>query len=233
MAEKGGYGTNTTIIPLDSSNSVYRPKGIINAISEIQQFYVIESHGQEIPSEFLTLEGSLDLFKIGMRSGFNEGLFILLLFPVFSFYLLPFVVDSSDLVVKRVVLLIPFLPLVINTILCIYLSRYYIGNITRKAINSLFIGRCLTLLLKGFLIYVLYQLLFQLSKPEYVWKVASNFHDPERVYYGYLSILPNMVPVATETVAGMYCAAIGPYIAACLLDCWRQRAKKKNMEKIK
>ena len=96
MAGKDDYSTNTTIIPLGGSGS-YRPRNIISAISEIQQFYVIESQGQNIPSEFLTLEGSLDLFKIGMRSGFNEGLFIVLLFPVFSFYLLPFVRNPASL----------------------------------------------------------------------------------------------------------------------------------------
>lgn len=232
MAEKGGYGTNTTIIPLGDKGGGYRPRTIISAVSEIQQFYVIESQGQDIPSDFLTLEGSLDLFKIGVRSGFNEGLFIMLLFPLFSFYLLPFVIDTSDLLVRGMVSLVPYLALVINTLLCIYISRYYVGNITRRAINSLFIGRGLTLLLKGFLIYVIYQLLFRLSTAEYVWAVARKFSNPEKVYYGYLSILPELVPLATETAIGMCLAAIGPYIAAYLLDCWRQRKKTKNMRKI-
>lgn len=232
MPEKGDYRTNTTIIPLGESGRGYRPRNIISAISEIQQFYVIESQGQNIPSEFLTLEGSLDLFKIGMRSGFNEGLFIMLLFPVFSFYLLPFVIDTSDLLVRVMVSLVPYLALVINTFLCIYIGRYYVGNITRRAINSLFIGRGMILLLKGFLIYVLYQLLFRLSTPEYVWAAAQKFSNPERVYYGYLSILPQLVPLATETAIGMCFAAVGPYITAYLLDRWRQRKARKNLEKI-
>ena len=127
---------------------------------------------------------------------------------------------------------VPYLPLVINTLLCVYIGQYYVGNITRRAINSLFIGRGVTLLLKGFLIYVLYQLLFRLSRPEYVWEIAKRFHNPERVYNGYLSILPRLIPLATETVIWMCCAAIGPYIVAYLIDRWRQHKKKRNLARI-
>ena len=231
---QGDYNTNTTIIPLGGNNTGgFRPRSIISAISEIQQCYVIESQGQDIPAEFLTLEGSLDLFKIGMRSGFKEGLFIILLFPVFSFYLLPFVLDTSDPFMQVVMNIVPYLPLVINTILCIYISRYYVGNITRRAINSLFIGRGVILLLKGFLIYVVYQIIFRLSTPEYVWAVAEHFGNPEKIYYGYLSIVPKLVPLATEIAILMCFAAIVPYGAAFLLDQWRQYKTRKNISKVK
>lgn len=232
MSGKGDYGPNTTIIPVGGGGG-YRPRNIISAISEIQQFYVIESQGQDIPSEFLTLEGSLDLFKIGMRSGFNEGLFVVLLFPVFSFYLLPFVIDTSDPFVKVTVTSVPYLALVINTVLCVYIGRYYIGNITRRAINSLFIGRGMILLLKGFFIYVVYQVIYKLSTPEYVWVVAQKFSNPEKIYYGYLSVLPKLVPLATETALGMCFAAIIPYLVSYLLDRWRQYQIKKNLTQLK
>lgn len=231
MSARGDYSTNTTIIPFGESGG-YRPRNLISAISEIQQFYVIESQGQDIPAEFLTLEGSLGLFKIGMRSGFGEGLVIILLFPVFSFYLLPFVFDTSDSFVKAMVALVPYLALVINTLLCVYISRYYVGNITRRAINSLFIGRGVVLLLKGFLVYVVYQVVFKLSTPEYVWALAQRFSRPERIYYGYLEILPRLVPLATETAVGMCCAALLPYLAAYVLDRWRQHRVKKNLQQI-
>lgn len=71
------YSPNATIITTGGGSGAPRPRNIINAISEIQQFYVIESQGQEIPAEFLTLEGALDFFKIGATSGFKEGLFLI------------------------------------------------------------------------------------------------------------------------------------------------------------
>ena len=228
---KGDYGTNTTIIPMEAG-SRYRPRNLITAISEIQQYFVIESNGQEIPAEFFTLEGSLDLFRIGIRSGFNEGLIVILLFPIFSFYLLPFVFKTPDLLLNIIIGSIPYLALVINTILCMYISQYYVGNITRRAINSLFIGRGTMLLLKAVLIYVFYQVLYKLSTPEYVWAAVQRFGNAENLYNGYFSILPKVIPISTEIAVFMAVAAIIPYGTVYVLDVLRQRRIKNNNRAI-
>jgi len=113
----GDYSPNATIITTGNGGGIPRPKNIINAISDIQQFYVIEQQGQDIPAEFLTLEGSLDFFCIGIKSGLNEGVFLLLLFPVFSFYLLPFVLKSPDSSTNMIFGSVPYLQVLINTLL--------------------------------------------------------------------------------------------------------------------
>ena len=156
-----------------------------------------------------------------------------MLFPVFHFYLFPFVFRQLDLFSRITFGCIPYIVLLINTAMCCYISRYYVGNITRRAINSLFIGRGVILLLKGFLIYVFYQILFKLSTPDYVWAVAQKFSNPEKLYYGYMEIVPRLVPLATEIAIGMCLAAIAPYIVAYLLDRWRQHKALTNMKKIK
>jgi len=227
------YSPNATIITSGGSNGAPRPRNIISAISEIQQFYVIERQGQNIPAEFLTLENSLDLFRIGAVSGFKEGLFLILLFPVFSFYLLPFVLHSRDQLITVVMNSIPYLPVAINTLLCIYLSRYYIGNITRKAINSLFAGRASLLLAKSFIVYVLYFLLAKLSTPERVWLVARHFGaNAEKIYSGYLEMLPHIVPIAVHCAIFILIAAVFPYGTAYLLDLWRRYKIKQNAQII-
>ncbi len=50
---RGQNDTNAQIITTGSGR-IYRPRNLLNAISEVQQFYVIESKGQDIPGEFLT-----------------------------------------------------------------------------------------------------------------------------------------------------------------------------------
>ena len=226
------YSPNATIITTGGGVAP-RPKNIITAISEIQQFYVIESQGQEIPAEFLTLEGSLDFFRIGATSGFKEGLFLILLFPVFSFYLLPFVLNSPDLTIKIIMNSVPYLPVAINTLLCSYISRYYVGNITRKAINSLFVGRASLLLVKSFFVYVFYYLLSELSTPERVWTVAQHFGiNSERFYFGYLEMLPHIVPIAVHCSIFILVAAVFPYGSVYILDLWRRHKIKKNEQII-
>ena len=58
---KGQNDTNAQIITTDSGR-IYRPKNLLNAISEVQQFFVIESKGQNIPVNFLLWSG-LSIFS--------------------------------------------------------------------------------------------------------------------------------------------------------------------------
>lgn len=229
---RNDYSPNATIITTGGSGPSPRPKGLISAISEIQQFYVIEEQGQEIPAEFLTLEGSLDFFRIGAVSGFKEGLFLILLFPLFSFYLLPFVFKTPDLFLSTTLNAIPYFPVIINTLLCIYISRYYVGNLTRKAINSLFVGRAILLVAKAGFIYIAWYMLFQLSTPERVWAVAGHFNNPEQVYTNYLEILPHMMPVAEHCSLIILISSIVPYGSVYVLDHWRQYKTRKNQQII-
>jgi len=231
-AARNDYSPNATIITTGGNNNVYRPRGLISAISEIQQFYVIEGQGQEIPAEFLTLEGSLDFFRIGAVSGFKEGLFLILLFPVFSFYLLPFVFKTPDLFLTITLNMIPYFPVIINTLLCIYISRYYVGNLTRKAVNSLFVGRATLLVAKAGFIYIAWYMLFQLSTPERVWAVAGHFNNPEQIYTDYLTILPHMMPVVIHCSLIILVSSIVPYGSVYVLDHWRRYKIRKNQEII-
>jgi hypothetical protein len=229
---KGQNDTNAQIITTDSGR-IYKPKNLLNAISEVQQFFVIESKGQNIPSEFLTLERTLDFFKIGLKSGFHEGFALVLLFPVFHFYLFPFVFKKLDLFSYFIFGSIPYLVLLVNTAMCCYISRYYVGNITRKAINSLLVGRAISLLLKAFLIYVLYLLLYRLSTPENVWKLAQQFGArAQDIYVGFFEVKPHLRPVANKTAVLMVTAAVFPYGSVYFLDLLHRYRVKKNKKSI-
>ena len=229
---KGQNDTNAQIITADSGR-IYRPKNLLSAISEIQQFFVIESKGQNIPPEFLTLERSIDFFKIGLKSGFHEGFVLVLLFPVFHFYLFPFVFKQLDIFSHFIFSGIPYLVLLVNTAMCCYISRYYVGNITRKAINSLLVGRAMSLLLKAFLLYVVYLVLYRISAPENIWKLAQHFGTKAQdIYTGFFEVKPHLMPVATETASLMLVAAIFPYGSVYFLDLWHRHQVKKNKKII-
>lgn len=224
--------TNTPIITTDSGR-YYRPKNLLNAVSEIQQFYVIEGKGQNIPAEFLTLERTLDFFRIGVTSGFHEGAALVFLFPFFYFYLFPFVLRQLDIFSYILFGCVPYLVLIVNTLMCCYISRYYVGNITRKSINSLLLGRAMSLLLKAFLLYVMYLIIFRMSTPVNVWKVSQLFGSrAERIYSGYLEIKPELLPLATESAVLMVVAAIIPYGSVYLLDLWNRYKIRRNAKII-
>ena len=228
----GSYSPNSTFINTNSG-PVEKPKSILSVISEIQQFYMIEKMGQELPAEFLTLEGSLGFFNIGAKSGLTEGLFLLLLLPAVDFYVMPFVLKSPGLLIKIMFGSIPYLPVIANTFLCAFISRYFIGIITRKAINSFFTGRMLILVAKSFMIYVFYTLLTGLSTPERVWSLAQHANkNAEAIYYGYMSTLPHIMPVATRCSMFVLVAAILPYGSVFFMDMWRRNNIKRNYTRI-
>jgi len=231
------YSPNAAVINTGGSGGSSRlqqdTKDILDAISDIQQFYVIEEMGQEIPGEFLTLKGSLSYFKIGAKSGMIEGLMLALLLPVVEFYLMPFILKSPGLFLKIMFGFIPYMPVIINTFLCAYVGRYYVGNITRKAINSLFSGRMMVLIAKSFMVYVFYKILTGLSTPERIWSLAQHANkNAEAIDIGYMTMLPHIMPVATRCSILILVAAILPYGSVFIIDQWRRSKIKRNHARI-
>ena len=228
----GSYSPNATFINTDSRQYV-KPRSIINVISDIQHYCMAEKLGKALPAEFLTLENSLGFFGVGAKSGLTEGLFLLLLLPAVEFYLVPFVLKSPSLFLKTMFGSFPFLPVIANTFLCAYISQYFVGVVTRKAINAFFTGRMLVLVVKSFIIYVFYTLLTGLSTPERVWQLAQySSKNAEAIYYGYMTMLPNIMPIATRCSLFVLIAAILPYGSVFLMDMWRRSKIKRNHARI-
>jgi hypothetical protein len=228
----GSYSPNATFINTDNRQYV-KPRSIINVISDIQHYCMAEKMGKDLPAEYLTLENSLGFFGVGAKSGLTEGLFLLLLLPAVDFYLVPFVLKSPSLFLKTMFGSFPFLPVIANTFLCAYISRYFVGVVTRKAINSFFTGRMLVLIFKSFMIYVFYTLLTGLSTPERVWQLAQySTKNGEAIYYGYMTMLPNIMPIATRCSLLVMVAAILPYGIVFLMDMWRRSKIKRNHARI-
>jgi hypothetical protein len=228
----GSYSPNATFINTDNRQYV-KPRSIINVISDIQHYCMAEKLGKALPAEYLTLENSLGFFGVGAKSGLTEGLFLLLLLPAVDFYLVPFVLKSPSLFLKTMIGSFPFLPVIANTFLCAYISQYFVGVVTRKAINAFFTGRMLVLIFKSFMIYIFYTLLTGLSTPERVWQLAQYSNkNAEAIYYGYMTMLPNIMPIATRCSLLVMVAAILPYGIVFLMDMWRRSKIKRNHARI-
>ena len=81
--------------------------------------------------------------------------------------------------------------------------------------------------------YVIYLVLFRLSTPENIGRLASQFgakaHD---IYHGFFAIKPHLVPLATKSSLLMVLAAVFPYGSVYLLDCWHRHRVKRNIQRI-
>ena len=96
MANKettGNPGIGGDIVPVGQSRSSTQSifGNIIDAISQIQQFAVIERSGQDIPDDFLTIRGKLNFFNMGFGNGFIEGI----LFALLTAFTLPIMSDDG------------------------------------------------------------------------------------------------------------------------------------------
>lgn len=182
----------TTII--GGSRSVPLPKNMIDAVSQIQQYYTLEKEGTAIPADFLTLEGTLDLWGIGFKTSVKNGLFsaLISLFMIGVFYkYIPIFGNFNPSLYDKIWAVITNYSLTIcHALFLSYVTRYYIGDITKTAIKNLFYGIILGSFIITTVIFVFYHTLYYLVLTDK--NVASvllsikgliNFTTLERIYY--------------------------------------------------
>ena len=210
---RGGF------VPISSSPHA-SPRNLIDAISEIQQYHIIERTGQDIPSDFLTVRGMLTFFMVGARSGFWEGVFLGLLLPLawgVCEEVIPAFGATADLLGKCLVFLFGFgISLMMTVILGGILARYYGGNLTRKAVNSLVWGRTLSLIAKGVLIFLAFNLLVFLLSPKNVFffcEATRGFiGDPASLYSGIMGMKEPLRKSAATQLALSPALGLIPFI---------------------
>ena len=81
MSNKGGSATSD-IIPVQSIQSETRPRGIIDAISNIEYYHAQEKRGAILSSGFFTLKQQIEYFEVGFRGSFISGLITAVITPL-------------------------------------------------------------------------------------------------------------------------------------------------------
>lgn len=81
MANKGGSGTSD-IIPVQSVQAETHPRGIIDAISNIEYYHAQEKRGAILSAGFFTLKQKIEYFEVGFRGSFISGLVTAMITPI-------------------------------------------------------------------------------------------------------------------------------------------------------
>jgi len=240
-----GSGGTDVIVPFGQGPDTTRRffPHILDAISQIQQFYVIEANGQSIPSDFLTLRGQMNFFNVGFGAGFLEALFFALLMSI------SLIIISEDNIRHSIARFFPLidsnmflwtttlLPVLISGGLCSYLSKFYIGHITRKSIDSLLLGRVISMIFKGTIIFFLLIFLSSHITPKSAWTIANTLslhHYPLAVnlYYMLMKMKPILVNRAFE-ILGIFTLAIAmPFFFVWGVALARKIKAKMNQKRI-
>jgi len=211
--------------------SAPKPAGLIDAISEIQQYWVIENTGQNLPSDFLTIKGMIQFTLIGLKSGFWEGFLFAILIPLtltFSSTVLMAELNiRQDWFFQFLLYLAAFSPITFNTFLCCFLGKYYIGNLTKRAANCLMNGRSIALLFKGFIVYFVFYFLGKFLTPDkiayFVHKTDMNSDAKEKVYDICMEFVARLPEAGAFTVITAIIAASVPFLVVYWQDHYRRK----------
>ncbi|MFZ5572904.1 MAG: hypothetical protein ACOZF0_21095 [Thermodesulfobacteriota bacterium] len=235
-----GKGPNTNssiagdIVPAEQSRSSTQSifGSLIDAVSQIQQFAVIERTGQDIPDDFLTIRGKLNFFNMGFGNGFLEGI----IFALLTALSLPVISDDGlKLWVERFfplarsklfLWILTCAPIIITAGICCFLSKYRIGVLTKNAVDSLLTGRLISLGIKGVLIFFFLMVLSVHLTPATVWKAAYGLSLHKRevaevVYRIIWHIKPHLAPTAYRTLLVFCLAALTPFFSIWLVSFYR------------
>lgn len=223
--DSGKSGGSTVVT---GGGAYKKPKGLLDAISEIQQFKVIESGSNHIDSDFFSIQQRLDYYSVGSRSGMKESVFMFLIFPVFGWiipsYLNFFYGGTTGVDTQVLLLLVALLPALSYVGLCVFLANLYSGQITKMAINALLMGRSMVMAMLGFFIFFVYYMLYSLSLTKSVSHAvismffaigkATNPHLPKlRNYYDlfyYQKIRPDFLDIAVSNLIILLLSATTP-----------------------
>ena len=236
----GNPGIGGDIVPVGQTHTSTQSLfgNIIDAISQIQQFAVIERSGQDIPDDFLTIRGKLNFFNMGFGNGFIEGIVFALLtaltLPIMSDQGLSLYLENYFPLVHSKFFLwtLNCAPIIIAGGLCCFLSKYRIGILSKNAVDSLLIGRLFSMAIKGILIFVILIFLSNHLTPESTWKASfwlalQKEHVAQTIYRIIWNVHPHLVSTAYRTLLVFFIATMTPFFSIWLVSFYRKAKQQK------
>jgi len=165
-----------------------KPKSIIDAISELEQYSAV-LNDEEVPENFFTFKQKWEFFEVGFRDSFVSGILSALFTPIAMGViekLIPAFGDSSPTLFDRVFVFLLALGFSIGYALLIAgLGKYYYSNkITRTAMKNFLAGLFSGTLFKTIIAFIGFHFIyFFIFTPEKVSKVLHSLRLPENLYY--------------------------------------------------
>ena len=226
------YNIATSSLNNDSPTSSSQPKNLIQAISEIQRFYIFEKEAdKDIDKSFFTIEQVINYLRIGFFAGFLESLFFVLIMPlllnVYPSFKQYFLHQEYTMLEHLTYTVISYISIVSITIWLSSLVRYYEGTVTKRAIMYLFSGRAIAFTLKGVLFYLLLQYLsnyfYQHPKDTYIflrdlksivdWLIPlDHTYTMKDLFYYYMNyVVPSFEQISFDTLFSMLILGLVPF----------------------
>jgi len=164
------------------------PATMIDAMSEIQQFYLVESSGQPLSKDFFTMTHIMGFSKVGLNSAFRDSIVWLTLYVLagsFVYYIQEnyLVERTTQILLWQVqgsplywfIKLASFGGLFFSSVICVMTSRYYTGMTPKRAIKTLFLTRAMFLASFSVLCFVIHGVMYRYLMNDYVLKGIYDY----------------------------------------------------------
>jgi len=239
MAASGGGGRDggAPIVMKEHENE--KPKGLLDAISELQYFYTQEQNGMDLPGGLFTTKDQVIYFELGFRSTFASGLIMALLTPLSMGVLEKMIpifgsADPSAFDTFYVLLLTLFYLIGYGFFLGVGVRSFY-GEYTHSMVKNLLGGIAAAAALKVFIVFLLFHLIYIkiltqehiLSLVNYMTKYVSieKLAGPYKWLLEFRPVFLTSAWFVVITTGIWFMVLIGCYISAR-----RRNAKLKDVE---
>lgn len=163
MASGGGRDGGGAPIVMNEQESE-KPKGLLDAISELEYFYTQEKNGMDLPGGLFTTKDKVVYMELGFRSTFASGLIMALLTPL------------SVGVLERMIPIFgstnpsPFDTFYVMLLTLFYLIGYgfflgvgvrsFIGDYTHSMVKNLLLGISIAAVLKVVIVFLVFHFIY-------------------------------------------------------------------------
>lgn len=240
MSKDQGDRTANDVTPVGVSTSA-RPRSFIDVVSIIEGYFLAEKGGESLPDNLLTLKGKIIISEVGFKGAAISGIISILLtpfcvgvlqkyIPIFGSY--EFTLFDEIFAMALTVSFALGYGLIIATI-----GKYYVGNLSRRAINWLMMGLTGACALKVVIAFVLYNMLYVLVlDPDRTARFLMKFHPHvsytalNRVYTILMEFKPILLTSANFVVLTTVLMITVPWV--CILYSSKKTKKLIEREEI-
>ncbi len=221
MSHKDGDKSND-ITPIGVGGSI-RPKSFIDVVSIVQNYFLAEKHGNDLPENLLTLKGKIVISEVGFKGAFVSGLISILLTPFFVgviercvpiFGSYEFTLFDQAFAVALALSFAMGYSLILASI-----GRYYIGKLSKRAINWLMAGLTVAGILKIVIAFVFYNTLYASVLDEsrvsrfLLWFYPQvSYQSLNRIYRFLMSVKPVLLTSASFVVLTTFLMITIPWL---------------------
>ena len=181
MSRSSGSNNTPDMMPIPQGSEIH-PRGLLEAISYIDQNFANELGGCMIHSRFLTTKQRLEFMEVGFRSAFASGIVTALLTPVAIGVIeqyIPMFGDSTPSLFDKLSAFL--LALGFSLGYAIFMAKTatcYIGKYTRAMILNLLGGMAFGATLKAVIAFIAFHFIYFkiLTDSHVAWAVSKLYH---------------------------------------------------------